>query len=56
MVLERTFNRLWRDEFPAGSLQQIFFAIGYVKKTVFVNAADIAGFEPVINECLAGFL
>ena len=47
--LENIFDGLRRDEFAGGSLEQIFFAIGDEEIVVFVEIADVAGFEPAIR-------
>src|SRR5205823_4002574 len=55
IMLKRTLDGLRRDKFSAGSFQQIFFAVGYVQKAIFVDAANVASLKPVLDECLAGF-
>src|SRR5436190_841932 len=56
MMLQRTLNRLWRDKFSARSLKQIFLAVGYIKEAVFIEPANVTGFEPAVLKCLFGFL
>src|SRR5205823_12282431 len=56
IMLKRTLDGLRRDKFSAGSFQQIFFAVGYVQKAIFVDAANVTSLKPVLDECLASFL
>ena len=46
--LERVLDRLWRDEFSAGGLDQVFLAVGDGKISIGVDVADVAGLEPAI--------
>ena len=47
--LENIFDGLRRDKFAGGSFEQIFFAIGDEEIVIFVEIADVAGFEPAIR-------
>src|SRR5947207_12771696 len=50
--LECAFDRLWRDEFPAGGFDQVFLAVGDAEKSVGINASYVAGPEPTVRrEC-----
>src|SRR5208337_5320782 len=54
--LQRTFDRLRRDEFSAGGLDQILLAIGDRKESIAVEVSDVARLEPAIQKCVARFL
>src|SRR5215203_3646718 len=41
-------DRLWRNVFAAGRLKQLFLAISYPEKSVFIDRSDIAGLEPAV--------
>src|SRR5688572_22466752 len=43
------FDRLWGNVLAAGSLEQLFLAIGDTQKSVFVERADVARLEPTIT-------
>src|SRR5258708_24313797 len=46
--LERVFNRLWGDEFASGGLEQIFFAVGGEKMSLFVPGTDFPRTAPTL--------
>jgi len=52
---ESVFDGLRSDEFAGGSFEEIFFAIGDEEVVVFVEIADVAGFEPaIVGEHIVG--
>jgi hypothetical protein len=46
---------LGRDEFSAGSFDEIFFAVGDGEISIGVDVADVAGLEPAIGQGIGGF-
>src|SRR5262249_46789065 len=46
--LQRIFDRLRRDEFSTGGLEQIFLSVSDEQIVVFVGMADIARVEPAV--------
>src|SRR5215472_4490861 len=46
--LQNVFNRLRRDKFSTGGLDQIFFAVGDVQIAVGIQIPDVAGAEPAV--------
>ena len=51
--LQRILDRLRRDEFSAGGLDQVFLAIGDGEISIGVDVADVAGLEPAIRPSAA---
>ena len=47
-AFDRLFDRLRRNVLAAGSLEQLFLAIGDAQKAVFIERADVACLEPTI--------
>ena len=56
VVFERVLDGLRRDEFAAGSLDQVLLPVGDGEKAVGVEVADVAGLEPAIDESVRTFL
>jgi hypothetical protein len=54
--LELVFDRLRRDEFTAGRLEQIFFAVGDRKIAAVVERADVAGVQPAVDDRFRGIV
>ena len=49
-VFQRILQRLWGDEFSAGSLDQIFLPVGDGQEALGVEVANVAGLEPPIKK------
>src|SRR5512133_2663909 len=54
--LQGIFDRLWRDEFSAGGLDQILLAIGDDKESVRIDGSHIASLEPITLESILRLL
>src|ERR1700751_3028550 len=47
--LQLVFDRPRCDQLSTGGLQQLFFAVGDVKKSVVINASNVARFEVSVS-------
>jgi len=47
---QRVFDGLRGDEFSSGGFEKIFLAVGDEEVVIFVEVADVSGFEPAVVE------
>src|SRR6201981_2397381 len=55
IVLQRVLNRLGRDKFAAGGLDEVLLTVGYREEAIGIEVADVSSLKPSVDEGIVGF-
>src|ERR1700758_2056599 len=55
IVLQGILNRLGRDKFATGGLDEVLLTVGNGEEAVGIEVADVAGLKPSVDEGIVGF-